>query len=231
MKKTANNLLEKLFGYRFVRSSVKIRKEQPFPFLHSTARRFLYHKNIFSKIKDIDGSIVECGVGWGRSLYNFSLLSELEGRGRKIWGFDSFEGFPETSNYDETNRTGKNKGHYKTNKESVINYLLNSGVEKDFLDKYIQLVKGFFPNSFDVYEKKPIALLHLDCDLYQSYIDCLDFFYPLVQEGGVIAFDDYNRTSWPGAKRAVDEFFLGKEKVIKSEIIDLYYLLKDSSLM
>ena len=163
-------------------------------------------------------------------MFNFSLLSEIEDRGRKIWGFDSFEGFPETSINDETDRTGKGKGHYKTNEKSVIQFLINSGLEKDTLDAQVQLVKGFFPHSFEKYNDEPIALLHLDCDLYKSYMYSLEYFYPLVQEGGVIVFDDYGRKSWPGAKIAVDEFFTGKEKLFKSEIIDRYYFIKNSSM-
>ncbi len=231
------NQLKTLFSYRlgFYITPLSRRKEQPIPFTSRVAKKFLFYENMFSKIQGIDGSIVECGVGFGRSLYDFCLLSELEDCYRQIWGFDSFEGFPEPSDYDETHRTGKVQGHYallEANKQSVVNFIINSGVEKEFLDTYVQLVKGFFPDSFYKYNRTPIALLHLDCDLYQSYMDSLEFFYPFVQDGGVIVFDDYARKSWPGAKRAVDKYFLGKGEILKDDLhlTGRHYLIKHHDL-
>ena len=77
------------------------------------------------------------------------------------------------------------------------------------------------------YGNNSIALLHLDVDLYKSYKDCLDYLYPLVAKGGIVAFDEYQSTSkYSGCKKAVDEFLNGKEKLIKSDIIDRYYFIK-----
>ena len=50
--------------------------------------------------KDIDGCIVECGVGRGFSLVNFSLANSIRNINKNIYGYDSFEGFPEPSEED-----------------------------------------------------------------------------------------------------------------------------------
>jgi O-methyltransferase len=68
-------------------------------------------------------------------------------------------------------------------------------------------VEGYFPAGFDRYSGEPIALLHLDVDLYQSHKHCLEWFEPLVAPGGVIAFDEYRNPTWPGATQAIDEYF------------------------
>jgi hypothetical protein len=52
--------------------------------------------------------------------------------------------------------------------------------------------------------------VHLDCDIYESYKTCLDSLYDQVVPGGVILFDEYACPVWPGATRAVDEFFSDK---------------------
>ncbi len=56
--------------------------------------KFLAFKNFFKSIRNVEGSIVECGVGYAKSFLIITQLARLEGKDRIIWGFDSFEGFP-----------------------------------------------------------------------------------------------------------------------------------------
>jgi O-methyltransferase len=50
-----------------------------------------------------------------------------------------------------------------------------------------------------------IALLRLDTDQYESTRHELTHLYPRLAEGGVLIVDDYGH--YPGARRAVDEYF------------------------
>jgi hypothetical protein len=61
-----------------------------------------------------------------------------------------------------------------------------------------------------------IALLHLDCDLYESYKLALETFYDKVQPDGVIMFDEYADERWPGARKAIDEFFVHKPEAVQA---------------
>ena len=54
-------------------------------------------------------------------------------------------------------------------------------------------------------------LLHLDCDLYESYLTCLNNLYKNVVNKGVIVFDEYYSHKYPGARIAIDEFFEDKK--------------------
>jgi hypothetical protein len=54
------------------------------------------------------------------------------------------------------------------------------------------------------------SFVHLDCDLYGSYRDCLEFFYPRLSDGGIVLLDEYDDPPWPGCNKAVDEFLAGK---------------------
>jgi O-methyltransferase len=49
-----------------------------------------------------------------------------------------------------------------------------------------------------------LAVLRLDGDLYESTIDVLRPMYPKVSPGGFVVVDDY--FSWPGCRKAVDEY-------------------------
>jgi predicted O-methyltransferase YrrM len=82
-------------------------------------------------------------------------------------------------------------GKYAHSREEIEARLLAYGISQRSLDERFILVQGFFPEGFERYSGKPIALLHLDVDLYRSHKDCLEWLEPLVAPGGVIAFDEY----------------------------------------
>jgi O-methyltransferase len=152
-----------------------------------------------------DGVIVECGVATGKSLGILGLVSD-----KKIYGFDSFEGFPKGTDKDSASFNPDKKWLYKLMEIDVArNNIIRMGVKPADIDSRILFVKGFFPDSFKGF-KEEVALLHLDVDLYQSYKDCLSHFFPLLTTGGVILFDEYDGgkdlQKWPGAKIAIDEF-------------------------
>lgn len=151
------------------------------------------------------GAIVECGVGSGWSL---GLLSQLSTK--KIYAFDSFQGFPEGSSKDSPTFTPKDAPIYKEmGIDFVKKNMARMGVRQDAFENQIFMIPGFFPASFSGFDHR-VSFLHLDVDLYQSSLDCLKFFYPLLELGGHIAFDEYDDPrdlmKWPGAKIAIDEF-------------------------
>ena len=146
---------------------------------------------MYEKIAHIPGNIVECGVGNGFSLLSWCLLSYLADTERGIWAFDSFEGFPEPSEEDRSPRNAKAGDHRDTSIEYVKRFLHESEVVNDEIIDHIHFVKGFFNDTMPQYSGEPIALLHLDVDLYQSYLDCLNGLYEFVVPGGIILFDEY----------------------------------------
>ena len=76
--------------------------------------------------------------------------------------------------------------------------------------KNVRIVPGFFKESLQKCEAKSFSFVHLDCDIYESYVVCLGFFYRRMARGGIILFDEYNDPAWPGANRAIDEFFAAR---------------------
>jgi hypothetical protein len=70
--------------------------------------RYLYFLDQVSRVNDVEGDIVECGVSIGYGALLFLLWSEYVAVPRMYWGFDSFEGFPDPVEKDEkTPITGK----------------------------------------------------------------------------------------------------------------------------
>lgn len=59
------------------------------------------------------------------------------------------------------------------------------------------------------------CFVHIDVDLYQPTYDSLAFFYERTSSGGIILCDDYGFITCPGAKAAMDSFFLNKlERIV-----------------
>src|SRR6266851_5309497 len=89
----------------------------------------------------------------------------------------------------------------------VISRAAQPNIERLSLDEErISIVKGWFENTIPAFKDKigPIALLHLDCDWYESVRFCLRQLYDNLVRGGVVVINDYGH--WKGCKRAVDEF-------------------------
>ena len=182
------------------------------PFLPRVYRgsldRYLYFLNQLEKLKGLDGDIVECGVSIGHGALLFLLMSEYLGVERTYFGFDSFTGFPDPVAEDGVTPI-KDKGFWANPSDTVFRVLRDGRIPDDTIRERVRLIKGLFHETLPKYRGK-IALLHLDCDLYESYTIALKYLYDKVVTGGIILFDEYNDQRWPGAKKAIDEFFADK---------------------
>jgi ubiquinone/menaquinone biosynthesis C-methylase UbiE len=187
----------------------------------NTYEHFLFISKLISRT---NGAFVECGFGTGKS---FSALSHLAQRSeREIYGFDTFEGFPEPDPNDASSRNSK-KGQWKVRTLNEAKRQVNSlGIS----DLKFELIKGPVEISVPAFAERKIkiALLHIDLDLYSGYQTVLQNLYPLLASKGVICLDDYGQTKWPGCQKAVDEFLLLNLslKLIKSEF-GKYYIVND----
>ena len=186
------------------------------PFLPRVYRgsldRYLYFLSQVERVRDVEGDIVECGVSIGHGTLLFLLLSEYVGVERNYVGFDSFEGFPDPVVQDEkTPITGKD--FWANPPETVLRVLRDGRVSEKTIRERVKLVKGFFEKTLPSYKGR-IALLHLDGDLYESYKVPLTELYEKVAPGGVIMFDEYADDRWPGARKAIDEFFADKPETV-----------------
>jgi len=194
-------------------------KTEPLAYNTEVLKRALFFRDLLHQIKNVDGAIVECGVGWGRSLAHIMALSEADPElpKRKIIGYDSFAGFPDPSDEDDYIRTGVRAGRYKTSKKKVEQFLKNMNLHSQNLRSDLELVKGMFEDTIPNSNTGQIALLNLDGDLYGSYKICLDNLLDRMAVGGIIIFDEFSSEKYPGCRKAVLEYF--EEKDIKQHPI------------
>lgn len=120
---------------------------------------------------DPGGLIAEFGVHQGRSI---RLIGRRWPR-RRIFGFDSFEGFPEDGRKDW-------RQDFST-----------GGVMPE-VPPNVTLVKGFFdatlPGFVAGHAGKHLSMLHIDCDIYSSTRVILRECRPMIRPGCIIVFDE-----------------------------------------
>ncbi|MDC1016408.1 macrocin O-methyltransferase [Planktomarina temperata] len=178
----------------------------------------VYWWEFFSQIRGLNGDIVECGVGRGRSLVTIAsinkLISALDDRHeREIFALDSFEGFPEPTEFDNSKRSPQKgewsmspNNQFKYSPETIANIMKLANV-----DSKINYVKGFFDKTTENLEVDDISILHLDGDLYESVKTPLNNLWQKVVIGGLVVIDDYaveetENERFPGARTAIKEF-------------------------
>jgi hypothetical protein len=233
MRLLANKLLGPL-GYEVRRcrdGGKPARAEQATSFRWNVqnARRLAYFHSLLRQIQSVPGDIVECGVYSGYTLYAQAVFLEALSPRRHIYGFDSFEGLPAASAEDapQLRPESKVEGRFANSKEAVVARLLAHGLPADFVDRQIHLIEGWFSETLPDFDR-PIALLHVDVDLYRSYLDVLENLYPRVSRGGIVAFDEYHDPLWVGATRAIHEYFGDDVEIRESDILPgKYYLVKE----
>ena len=192
-------------------------------------RRFLHLEYLLRQIEHLEGRIVECGVGPGRTIFAFSIITQSLTRPRKILGYDTFGGLPAPGEEDGKENAHK-AGWWNHSRQQVLELLQFNGIDSTFISESIEFIPGKFCDSLPSYDGAPIALLHLDSDLYESYLAALNSLYQYVVPGGIITFDEYRAPIWPGPTQAVDEFFEDRpENVVRSPLREFYYVVKSDT--
>jgi hypothetical protein len=178
---------------------------------------FLAKHELFQHVLPVHGNIVECGVFLGGGLFSwaqFSAIHEPVNHGRKVIGFDTFDGFPAIGAKDQGEGTGSREkvvGGYRFDGRAE----LETGVKLFDLNRHVghipklELVPGDANVTIPQYlEENPhlvVALLYLDFDLYEPTRTALRAFLPRMPAGAVLAFDELNQRAWPGETLAVLE--------------------------
>lgn len=161
------------------------------------ARLWSFILNIKQNIQeDIQGDFAELGVWRGNTAAILAYYAKKYNR--KVYLFDTFEGFDEKDlrGIDSEKEIAFDDTSIKLVKETI-------GENTDAC----VFVKGYFPTSItQIHKDTKYSIVSLDCDLYEPMKAGLDFFYPLLSQGGLLLIHDYSSLCWDGSKKAVDEF-------------------------
>ena len=150
------------------------------------------------------GAFAEIGVYQGRT----AKLIHHYAPERRLYLFDTFEGFTQRSAVAEAESTGFRVGAAEFSDTSLARVKGYIQQQNDNVSYH----QGYFPESIPPQLRtERFAFVHLDADLYAPIRSGLEFFYPRLPAGGVLLVHDYN--AWIGSRTAVDEFFTDKPEV------------------
>ena len=173
-----------------------------------------------------DGLIVECGTWRGGMAFS---MADLCPEAAEIHCFDSFEGLPPTGEYDgEKARRGYEESTFVAgrNVAGLEEFTAGQQLLAPHIREKVKAHRGWFEDTLPGFRPdKPIKILRLDGDWYDSTMTCLDNLYNLCAPNALIIIDDY--VAWEGCARAVHDF-LARDKLATRirEFQGVTYMLK-----
>lgn len=139
---------------------------------------------VLDSVERIDGLLMEFGVFSGTSVNRIADASP----GEQVYGFDSFEGFPEA--WGGISKEASKQLFSRPPPEVRGN---------------VTLVKGWFDQTLPEFLKThrgPCSLVHIDCDVYGSTATVLTALRDRIVPGTIIVFDEIANL---GAQSALHE--------------------------
>lgn len=143
----------------------------------------------------VSGDYLEFGVldGMGFEL-SLSAASKFfrrrDPKNPRFFAFDSFAGLPDIDGAKDSSSVF-HKGQYAS---PLARFKRNIARASEGFE--VEIVEGFFSDSLtptlaSELGLKEAAFINIDCDLYSSTIQALDFCTPLVKTGTILYFDDW----------------------------------------
>ncbi len=172
----------------------------------------------------VEGDIAEFGCMTGRTATVLSAAMASFRTNKVLHLFDSFEGLPETTNETDAASFHTREGTWRPGTcKGISPQVLRKRCLEFLKPEQVQIYEGWFS---DTISKFPVGtrlgLLHVDCDLYQSAKDVLEYVFSqkMVAEGAIILFDDWNcnRASNSLGERKVWEETVSKYRVVASDL-------------
>lgn len=194
--------------------------------------RIIFMHDMYKRILDVNGIVIEFGVRWGQNLslfQNFRAMYEPFNHTRKIVGFDTFEGFPKTVSKDGNSDDVFSGSYSVTDKyEEYLKQILEHHEKNSPIShlKKFELIKGDASKTFEQYLKQNpetiVALAYFDFDIYDPTKKCLELIKSRLGKGSIIGFDELNHSKFPGETHAFDEVLgISNYKIFRSPITPL----------
>lgn len=164
--------------------------------LVQTRSRVLFLED-FAKLvykRGMKGAVAEAGVYRG----DYSREINRCFPDRKLFLFDTFEGFVESDIFEERKNSHVVADYLKETSEELV-------LRKMPIKENCVIKKGFFPETAKNINEI-FVYVSLDMDLYKPTLEGLRFFYPRMLKGGIIAIHDFFSDAYPNIENAVYEY-------------------------
>jgi hypothetical protein len=145
-----------------------------------------------------DGWIVIAGTYKGGD----AMATRIVAPDRGLLVIDSFEGLSELTEEDQCEKVMK-AGSFSNG--GVDQYISN--FDEVALESPDEIAKMWIDKeTIKQISEREIGFLWLDLDLYEPTLACLQHFWPMMVEGGIVMTHDYSFEQTPGIEKACQEF-------------------------
>ena len=175
--------------------------------------KFLCRYEIFKRILNVQGSIIECGVFLGGGLMTWAQLSaifEPTNHQRRIIGFDTFGGIKSLCEKDGDGPLPS----FSIDSEAEIRRCIELYDINRFVGHVpkVELVRGdectMIPKYVKANPHLMVSLLSLDFDIYQPTRVAIEELLPCMGLGSIIVLDEANNPNWPGETAAIRDLLV-----------------------
>lgn len=147
----------------------------------------------YAHLAEVRGDYLEFGMWKGGSMiaaYHFSKrfgsMSDM-----RFFGFDSFEGIPSLS-VNKREAKAFPPGSFSAGLAEVRRNLIDADVDMS----RVELVPGWYSDTLnheteEKFSLRAVAIVNVDCDVYESTVPVLAFVEPYLVDGSIIIFDDW----------------------------------------
>lgn len=155
-----------------------------------------YYDILAQMVLNRQGNWVAFGVGWNRTFQELNRVRNRYTHDNRLFAFDWWEGLPEDW------RPGYPKGTFRIPRERVMRWYEH--------DQDVLFHEGLFEDTVTpsvVAEIGEPALIHIDCDLYQSTRTALNLCPPVA--GTLLLFDEFYAPAeeWDWAQHEARAFY------------------------
>jgi len=174
---------------------------------HVNLARFLALYECYKMVQGLNGHIAEIGVWKASGSLLFGKLVEIfePHAYTEVHGFDWFEGMSP----GENDTDGVKKGSYASDYETILKLIAYQ--KMDHVVKLHKLdVTTDLPGFFDGQPAQQYKLVFCDAGVYEVVKASIEQFWPRLNRGGIMVFDQYNDPRCPGETRAVTELLSGQ---------------------
>jgi O-methyltransferase len=151
-----------------------------------------------SNLTGVPGAAAEIGSYRGGSAYFIAnAFTQFTGGEVPMHVFDTFEGHPAdaVTEHDPFQTAGR---FQRTTYDRVRKFLRPFAQLQIHKGDVLQMLPGLAESVY--------RLVHIDTDLYEPTVACLDYFGGRMSPGGVIVLDDYASRKCPGVPKALSEY-------------------------
>jgi len=194
--------------------------------------RLLFMSEMYHKIINTHGVVMEFGCRWGQNLSFFiNLRGTLDPYNltRKIIGFDTFDGLKGIDDKDRVTEQAQLHANQKDygvteNYDLYLKEILDYHARECPVSQVIrhEIIKGDVSETIKTYLKNHpetiIAFAYFDMDIYKPTKECLEAIKPHLAKGSIIGFDELNCEDFPGETLALKEVLgVNNYKIVNSK--------------